>query len=153
MIRRLTVLLLAAGALAAGATATSAATPKPIGYVYSSCSSRTTICKFEAVVGAKTNEVSIGVSGICTVAGEGLSYLGYLPIKHGGRFSVSKTVSFQSERSYRTETLHAQESGTVKAGKSIIGTLRFTTSNAECASETGVLKSFSLKYRGPTYGG
>ena len=67
------------------------------------------------------------MSGVCNPALEGLSRLGYVPIKHGGKFSLTKTLSFESFRTYRTETLQVQVSGALKVGKSLVGKVKFTT--------------------------
>jgi hypothetical protein len=139
--------LLAAGAL--GVTAASALTP--LGYRYGSCSG-TVGCPYEGLTNRSQSKVAFSASKLCTTGANAVSLAGYVPIKQG-KFSVDKTVKAPVDLTEQTTSVKVQISGTFKSRKSVVGTLKFTTTTSECAAESGKLVHFSLKYKGPFYGG
>jgi hypothetical protein len=139
--------LLAAGAL--GVTAASALTP--LGYRYGSCSG-TVGCPYEGLTNASQAKIALSATKVCPTGAEAVSLVGYVPIKHG-KFSVNKTVKALDGLTERTFSVKVQLSGTFKPRKSVVGTFEFTTTDTECTAESGKLVHFSMKYKGPFYGG
>jgi hypothetical protein len=139
--------------LAAGSSTVAASRPKPLGYIYGQCTTKTT-CLYQASTTPQQNKISISVSttGFCVTGAQGVSQAGFAKVKRNGKFSISKTVSVENA-DYQKSSVHVQISGTLKPGKKATGSLEITTSSTDCAADTGVKKSFNMKYEGPSYGG
>ncbi len=151
MIKRFATVAAAATILAVPAASSLAAVkPKPLGYIYSQCTTKTS-CTYQASTDPKQKKISVSATQLCTTGAEALSQVGFVKVKGNGKFSASKTVSVESEA--RKTSVQVQLSGTLKAGKKATGSLKITTSDADCAGDSGVKKSFNMKYKGPFYGG
>jgi hypothetical protein len=134
----------------AGASSVVASKPKPLGYLYGQCTKKTD-CSFQASTNPKQSEIGISETGLCPSGAIALGQAGFAKVKHGGKFALSKTG--QIENDYEKFTVAVKLSGTLKVGKKATGTLTVTTTAGDCTADTGVKKSFSMKYIGPSYGG
>jgi hypothetical protein len=151
MIKRLATAATAATLLlGVGSASVSASKPKPLGYIYEQCTTKTT-CAFEATANPKQNQIAVNATGLCSSGSIALAQAGFAKVKRGGKFALSKTLNIEND--YEKFTVHVQLSGTLKVGKKATGSLEITTTAADCASDTGVKKAFKMKYVGPTYGG
>jgi hypothetical protein len=137
--------------LAAGGTSLAAAKPKPVGYGYGQCTTKTA-CTYQASVTPQQNKVAISSQGLCVTGEEGLSQAGFAKVKRNGKFSLSKTITVETS-GYQKVSVQVNFSGSLKVGKKLTGSLQITTSSPDCTADTGVKKSFSMKYKGPFYGG
>ncbi len=154
MIKRITMTAVAAALLAMAGAGTSAAAPKrkPLGYFYGQCTTKTS-CVYQGTTNATQSKIAFSATKLCTTASQALGHVGYVSVKSNGRFSVDKTVSFEDLATYRTVSARVQLSGKLKVGKSVVGSLKITTTASDCAAETGVTKPLNLKYKYPYYGG
>ena len=152
MIKRFSAATMAVALLAfGGASAVAAPKPKPLGYEYGQCVKKTG-CSYQGSTNPKQSRIALSSSVLCPTGNAGLARIGFVPVKRGGKFSIKKTVSFEN-LDYEKATVQVQFSGTLKPGKKAVGTLKITTTATDCAADSGVQKSFSLKYEGPYYGG
>jgi len=135
-----------------GVSAAAAPKIKPLGYIYGECTSKT-VCTYQGSTDAKQKKLSLSSTAICSSGSSALSQIGYVPVKHGGKFSVSRTIMGGGPESSVSSSVHVRFSGTLKAGKKVTGSLEITTTASDCTADTGVSKSFSMKYKGPFYGG
>jgi hypothetical protein len=139
-------------ALAAGTSAAAAPKPKPLGYLYGQCTTKTS-CAYQGTTNPTQSKIALSATKLCTTEVQALGHVGYANVKPNGKFSIDKTVSFDDFQTYRTVSARVQLSGKLKVGKSVVASLKITTTAADCASETGVTKSLNLKYKYPYYGG
>lgn len=150
--KRLPSLVLAALALAAVAVPALAATKrKPLGYSYSQCTTKTS-CSFTGITSVTGSTISITDSKLCRTAGSAFEQVGSLKVS-GGKFSKTVTKTVADVTTQLQVPVKIKIKGTLKAHKSVKGQLTVTTTAADCASVTGKAKTFSMKYRGPVYGG
>jgi hypothetical protein len=151
MIKRLATLAGVASIFVVCAVSPVAASkPKPLGYLYGQCVKKTS-CSFQASTNPKQTAIGVSATGLCPSGAIALAQAGFAKVKHGGKFALSKTL--QIENDYAKFTVHVQLGGTLKVGKKATGSLTITTTASDCATDTAVKKSFSMKYIGPTYGG
>lgn len=136
---------------ALGVAPVSAAKLKPLGYFYSSCSKPGT-CTFEGNTNAQQSLIYVSEPKVCSLGQEAFSTAGGAKIKNG-HFSLHKTVTVTSLITYAKAQVTVQVSGTFRRNQSAKGTLTFTTTAEECSADSGKKQAFSLKYRGPYYGG
>jgi hypothetical protein len=150
--RAMTLVFLLLITCALAAQASGAAKPKPMGYIYQQCTSKTN-CTYNGSTNVKQTKLSISSTNICATGGAALGQLGQITVKSNGKFSVNKTVSATNYQTYKTSQVTVNISGKLKKGKSVKGTLKITTDASDCANDTGVSNSFNMKYKGPYYGG
>jgi hypothetical protein len=128
----------------------SAATRKPLAYRYGNCGGISQ-CTYEGTTNPAQSKIAISARKLCTTGAEALVRAGFVTI-HNGRFSFSKSLTFANGFG-QSVTVAVKFNGTFSRGKSVKGSVKITTTSADCASETGATKSFKLKYKGPSYGG
>jgi hypothetical protein len=142
----------AALALAGALTGAQAATPKPLGYSYASCASKTKPCPFAGSTDAKSTRMSVNGGAVCTTGQYALSQLGYVKLKNG-KATVKKTFPNVATSAGGSVSVKVAVKIALKVGKRATGSITITTSAKDCASKNGRVQKFSMKYRGPIYGG
>jgi hypothetical protein len=152
MIKRFVSVALAIALVAVVAAASvSALTRKPLGYSYGKCTTQAN-CSLQVGTNVSQNKASFSSAKLCVTGRNALSALGYVSVRHG-HFSVNKTVQADSTDLYTKIPVQIQLSGTLKVAKRATGTLKITTTAADCTADSGVARKFSLAYAGPFYGG
>jgi hypothetical protein len=155
MLKKLTAATAALALIAAAGVSAQAAPKvklKPLGYIYGQCTTKTT-CAYQVSTDPTQKKIALSSTAICQTGALALARLGYVPVKRGGKFSVNKAVTVTDAESYRSYSVQVQLSGKLKVGKSLTGTLKVTTTATDCTADSGVAKSFAMKYKGPYFGG
>jgi hypothetical protein len=142
----------AALALAGALTGAQAAKPTPLGYAYGSCTSKTKPCPFSGSTDAKSTRISVGGTAVCTTGQYALSTLGYVKLK-GGKAGVDKTFPAVPTSSGATVSVKVALTVALTPRNRATGSITITTSAPDCASKNGRAQKFTMKYRGPIYGG
>lgn len=150
--QRLPLLVLPALALAAIAVPSLAAPkPKPVGYGYGQCTSKTK-CAYQAFTNPSGKSLTFSASKQCQSASTAIGQIGAMKVS-GGKFSKTVTKQAQDPKTQTFVSVKVQVKGTLKARKSVKGTLKLTTKASDCTKTTGKTQHFNMKYTGPIYGG
>lgn len=142
---RLRFALTAAVATLALPGATAHAGSSNAGYSYTSCGGIEAPCAYTGRTDAQSKSASIGGAAFCPTGLVALNKLGSVKLTNGRR-SLVRTLRVRAPGGGGIRAVRVSLTLKVRTGKSLSGSVKLTTRARDCASQSGRVQRFSMRY-------